>query len=184
MAILVDKIELDRLVLRKFRPSDLDAFIEFRSHPDIYKYMISAPKNSREEYESSLMDIVNGYKRVNPIIKWAIELKSEHKVIGSVSIEHVYPKHDRCELGWSLNVSYQGHGYASEALKGLIDYIFTHTNMHRIHAFIWQGNDASCKLAERLGFQYEGTNIEARKKDDKYIDVLNYGLTRSMWEQK
>lgn len=184
MAIKVDKINLDRLVLRKFRASDIDAFIEFRSHPDIYKYMISAPKTTKDEYMASLMDIVNGYNRKNPIIKWAIELKSEHKVIGSVSIEHVYPKHDRCELGWSLNVNYQGHGYASEALKGLIDYIFTATCMHRIHAFIWKGNDASVKLAERLGFKYEGVNLEARKKGDKYFDVLNFGLLKSQWESK
>ena len=183
MKIRVDSIDTERLVLRRFTMADLDDFIEMRNRPELYEYMIDTSKSSREEYESALQHMVDNYDSdISPTYTWAVVLKETGKVIGKTSIEHVYPKHNRVELGWSLHPDYQGHGYATEFGVAFINYVFNTTDTHRIHGFIWEGNISSRKLIEKLGFVYEGMNREARCKDGQYHNVWNFGLLRQEWE--
>ena len=80
--------------------------------------------------------------------------------------------------------NFQKQGYAYEAVKALINHIFTTLNMNRISIVIWDGNNASKKLAERLGFIQEGIERKARIKNDKFIDLYCYGLLKEEWETK
>ena len=183
MDFKVDIIETERLILRPFTMDDKEDYVDFRSRPELYTYMIDFSNNSREEHIAKLTSIVNGYEdQKNPSLVWAVELKENHKVIGKTSIEHTYPKHDRIEIGWSLHPDYQGKGYASEFGRAFLNYLFSYDCVHRIHGFIWEGNVASRKLCEKLGFQFEGTNREARKKDGKYHNVWNFGLLKHEWQ--
>ena len=54
--------------------------------------------------------------------------------------------------------------------------------MNRIDANIWDGNDASKKLAQKLGFVQEGIQRKARIKNGKLIDLYCYGLLKEEWE--
>ena len=54
--------------------------------------------------------------------------------------------------------------------------------VNRISIVIWDGNNASKKLAEKLGFVQEGIERKARIKNDKYIDLYCYGLLKEEWE--
>lgn len=183
MKFEVRDIETERLVLRRYKMTDLDDFVEFRSRPEIYEYMIDFSKKSKEDHKEKLQSIVDNYDNdSNPSYVWAVELKETGKVIAKTSIEHTYPKHDRIEIGWSLHPDYQGKGYASEFGRAFLNYLFSYDCVHRIHGFIWEGNVASRKLCEKLGFQFEGTNREARKKDGKYHNVWNFGLLKHEWQ--
>ena len=183
MKFEVRDIETERLVLRRYKMTDLDDFVEFRSRPEIYEYMIDFSTKTVEEHKAKLQEIVDGYdSESNPSYVWAVELKETGKVIAKTSIEHTYPKHDRIEIGWSLHPDYQGKGYASEFGRAFLNYLFSYDCVHRIHGFIWEGNISSRKLIEKLGFVYEGMNREARCKDGQYHNVWNFGLLRQEWE--
>ena len=182
MDFKVDVIETERLILRKFTLEDTEDYVEFRSKLELYEHMIDFSTQTREQHIDKLKKLVENYdNKENPSYVWAVELKENHKVIAKTSIEHTYPKHDRIEIGWSLHPDYQGKGYATEFGHAFLDYLFSYDCVHRIHGFIWEGNFASRKLCEKLGFKFEGTNLEARKKNGKYYNVWNFGLLKSDW---
>ncbi|MBQ2864608.1 MAG: N-acetyltransferase [Clostridia bacterium] len=182
MNFQINKLETQNLILRKLTMQDLSDYIEFRQNEQLHKFLPTVPK-SNSEYQTSLKTRVENYNNLkNPTLTWGIELKSEHKLVGSVTIEDVLSEHKLCEIGWAVNVNYQGKGIATEALTEIISYIFSNSKVNRIQAFIWQGNSASIKLAKKLGFKHEGTDRKARLKNGQFLDVLNFGLLRSEWE--
>ena len=176
MNLKVERLETDRLILRKLRLSDLEDFIEYRRDENLYKYIASKPKLTREEYINDLKTKINFYRRKDSPLHWAVELKGEHKMIGAVGISNLHPT--ICSVFWETSAQYQQKGYAYEAMKRLLDYIFSATNIHRIEANVWEGNTASENLAKKLGFKPEGTLRDARFKDGKFFNVTVFGLLR------
>ena len=184
MKIEVCNLETERLLLRKLNISDLNDYIEFRNNEKLHTYLPTKPKKNVKDYKKSLKARLKEYnKKKDPRLTWAIQLKDENKLVGTISIEDVWKQHRLCELGWSINVNYQNKGIAFEAGQALINHIFKNYDINRIQAFIWQGNEASKRLAIKLGFTHEGTDREARLKDGKFLDIWNFGLLRKEWEQ-
>lgn len=184
MELRVKNIETERLILRRYKKSDLPAYIEFRANEKLHTFLPTKVRPDIEGYAGSLNRIIKRYNyKTNPALTWTIELKSEHKIVGSVSVEQVLTQHKLCEIGWAINVNYQRQGIAFEASRALVDYLFTNFDFNRIQAFVWEGNEASKNLALKLGFTWEGTDRKARIKNGKVLDILNFGLLRCEWEQ-
>lgn len=182
MELRVNNIETSRLLLRRYKKSDINDYVEFRANEKLHNFLPTKVRTLLD-YDKSLNKIIRGYnKKNNPTLTWAIELKDEHKIVGSVSVEDVFLEHKLCEIGWAVNVNYWGKGIAYEASRALVDYLFLNFDFNRIQAFIWQGNEASKKLALKLGFTWEGTDRQARIKNGKVLDVWNFGLLRKEWK--
>lgn len=182
--IKVEPIETQRLMLRRYKMTDLADFVGYRANEKLHEFLPSKVRENSSGYKKSLADFVKNYNNEKrPTMTWAIALKDSNKVIGSVSVES-YEEQNKCvEIGWALSVKYQHKGYAFEACKALIDYLFEKYDLNRIQAFVWEGNEASRKLAKKLGFTHEGTNRAYKLKGDKYFDVLNFGLLKSEWQE-
>ncbi len=179
--VKVINLDTPRLVLRQYNINDVDDYMEYRSDKDLFIFLSSKPKNTRDEYQTQLKNIIKNYrarKFVN--LHWAIELKEENKVIGSVGIYNVSEYF--CSMFWELNIKYQNKGYSYEAVKKLIDYIFSVTNICRIEAYIWHGNVASENLAKKLGFKLEGILRDARIKNNKFLDAFVFGLLKKEYK--
>ena len=56
--------------------------------------------------------------------------------------------------------------------------------MNRVSAVVWNGNNLSKHLAEKLGFVREGVDRKARFKNGHYIDLYRYGLLKEEWERR
>lgn len=185
MELKVIKIETERLILRRYKKTDLPAYIEFRANEKLHTFLPTKVRPDIDGYAGSLNKIIKRYNyKTNPALTWAIELKKEHKIVGSVSVEQVLTEHKLCEIGWAINVNYQHQGIAYEASRALVDYLFTNFDFNRIQAFIWEGNIPSKNLALKLGFTWEGTDRKARIKNGKYLDIWNFGLLRQEWKQQ
>ncbi len=83
-----------------------------------------------------------------------------------------------CEIDWGLNPQFKNRGFAFESVKCLVDYIFNYFKMNKIIIFVWNGNDASKKLANKLGFVLTGIEKNARVKNGKEIDLYTYELLK------
>lgn len=79
-------------------------------------------------------------------------------------------------LGYYVLPQYQGRGYASEAAGLLAAYAFDELNVRRLEAHVLDGNPASVRVLEKLGFTEEGRKRDAYYKQGEYRDVLVYGL--------
>lgn len=179
--IEVRSLSTERLVLKKVQLNDLEDYIEWKGNENYHEHLPSFVK-SKKDYKKSIKALVKGYKnKEEPTLLWGIFLNG--KLIGSVSIEDWNTTHKWCEIGWGLNPKFQNQGFAYEAVKCLINYIFNILQMNRIEAFIWDKNDSSKKLAKKLGFVQEGIERKARIKNNKFIDLYCYGLLKEEWDK-
>jgi ribosomal-protein-alanine N-acetyltransferase len=79
-------------------------------------------------------------------------------------------------VGFWTFPQYWNQGIATEALKAVIEYCQNEKDIHRLEAFVEEGNIASSKVLKKLAFVYEGTMKECEIKNGKYISLLIYAL--------
>ncbi len=87
--------------------------------------------------------------------------------------------HEKAEIGYWLLPHFWRKGIMPEVIPVMIRHLFAHWKLHRLEAIIEDGNETSWRLAEKLGFKYEGKLREAEIKNGKRIDLLLYSLLAS-----
>lgn len=137
--------ETERLVLRRFKKSDLNDLYEYLSDEEVVKYEPHKPM-TLEEVEDNLKWRISTDEMI------AVELKSNGKMIGNVYLGR--RDFEAMEIGYVFNRSYWGKGYAKESCEKLIASAFTE-GVHRIYAECDPQNTGSWKLLEALGFERE-----------------------------
>lgn len=116
----------------------------------------------------------------------AITDKSSGKVIGSLGI---HPDQKRaCKnarmIGYVLSETYWGQGLMTEAVKAVIDYVFTNTDIDILSAMHFPFNTRSKRVIEKCGFQYEGTlRKSAVIYDGSVQDEVCYSLLKEEWKR-
>ena len=86
------------------------------------------------------------------------------------------------ELGWVLDPAYTGHGYATEAIRAVIDTCFGPLGLRRVHAGCFADNEPSWRLMERLGMRREEFSRKtALHRSGDWFDGMNYGLLAEEW---
>jgi RimJ/RimL family protein N-acetyltransferase len=85
------------------------------------------------------------------------------------------------ELGYWIGVRYWNKGYCTEAAQAVIDYAFAERGLNRVHARHFASNPASGRVMAKLGMTREGLLRQHVIKDDRYEDLVCYGLLRSEW---
>jgi hypothetical protein len=68
-------------------------------------------------------------------------------------------------------------------VRKLIQWVFQHYPLNRITVFVPESYHATKRLTEALGFAYEGKKRDAVLISGKWLDLVMYGLTRSMAER-
>lgn len=99
-------------------------------------------------------------------------------IIGDVIIFNVelLPRF-RCDLGYKIAAKHTGKNYAEEAVRAVIEEIFTETPLQKIEITIHPENKASISVAEKIGFRYEGISHSYVKINDIFHDFLRYYIT-------
>ncbi len=110
-------------------------------------------------------------------IRFFIFLKEEDKIIGSISASNIVGGvFMSCYLGYKLHKDYLRQGYMEEALREVIDYLFSSLKLHRIEANIMPFNTASINLVEKLNFKREGLAPKYLKINGNWEDHIHYSL--------
>lgn len=152
-------IETERLYLRNFKESDYDDVYEFlsqRKDDEFEAYPEITYENGREHLKY----------RVDNDEFAAVVLKKSGKIIGNVYMGN--RDFQAKETGYIINKNYQRMGYASEAVRALIDNAFNN-NVHRIFAECNPCNECSWRLLEHLNFKREACftkNVYFKKDKD------------------
>jgi ribosomal-protein-alanine N-acetyltransferase len=87
--------------------------------------------------------------------------------------------HRRGDIGYALAREYWGHGYATEAVRAMIEFGFEHLNLNRIEARAVPANVASTRVMQKAGMKYEGILSESGFFKGAYQDVALYSILRS-----
>ena len=174
--MLSPKLETERLILRRYNESDIDAFYEILHDDRLHKY-ISFPDLTVEqelEYIKNCMKDVETDK----CEKWAIVLKENNETLGNISVNTVVKKHNYCDVGCVIRYDYWGKGYASEALTAVSDYLLD-SGYYLVECTCNELNKQSSRVMEKAGFKKDGTIPNRRlNKDGTYSGVDFYSKTR------
>lgn len=138
-------VETKRLILRRYKKSDLKDLYEYLSDSDVVKYEPYKPM-TMSEVENNLNWRISTDEMI------AVELKSNNKMIGNVYLGK--RNFESLEMGYVFNKDYWGKGYAKESCMKLIELAFSN-GIHRIFAECDPQNLGSWKLLESLEFDKE-----------------------------
>lgn len=150
-------LETDRLVLHKTEEKDLKTLWRILLNEEVSRYYLVAKIKKTWEEEK-----IWQYKKLanagnDDIFTWTIEIKSTNEVIGQISFLETDKEKNIYDLGWFIDVPYQKKGYAYEAAKTAIKYMFLEVEIERLETCICKKNPNSFHLAEKLGFKRQNS---------------------------
>lgn len=165
-------LECERVRLRPLTLADAEDMYAYASDEETVRYVFE-----RHESLDDTRDNIARYFLANPAGKYAIELKAEGKMIGTIDIRPM-PEHGIAELGYTLNRQYWGRGYMTEAAAALIALAFEQLGLEKVFAIHDVRNAASGKVMLRLGMQKEGVLRRHRIHKGEHLDMAYYGILR------
>jgi ribosomal-protein-alanine N-acetyltransferase len=176
-------LETDRLVLRETTEGDAPALFELYRDPEMSKYITFSTHADIEQTKGFIAWMADVFAKKDSI-RWGFELKAANRLIGTGGL-HFWKRDVRCaEVGYHIGRAYWGSGYATEALRVLVDFGFERMNLNRIEGCHNAGNDASGRVMEKAGFRREGTWRQRVLKDGVLVDSVQYSLLRSEYLER
>ncbi len=177
-----EKLESERLIIRKYQKGDGVDFFEIFERNNNREQL----KENVDEAESVKTETDAEVRIRQMIADWearkrfvmTVWLKESESQIGQIWVEANRWDVPSFELGWFLDSGYWGRGYATEAAKRTMEFIFEDLGAHKIVVTTRDYNEKSYKLAERLGFIKEGHFREGRIDKGRRYGLLYYGMLK------
>lgn len=169
-------IYTNRLKLRAPTFLDVDDVFKFCSDPASSRYADWTPHTTKGETREYI-----GWLRKKSGEKaytWMIEHRDDARVIGTISITDTDYSGKIFTIGYTLAAEYQHKGFAYEAVKALMDYLFGELFAERIQAKVMPENEPSIRLLERVGMSREGLLKNGAFLRTHCVDVYLYAIAK------
>jgi len=172
-------LETERLILRRFKLEDAESmYNNWASDKECNKYLSWDIHKNVDETKEVLKRWIDEYEQGS--YNLGVELKSNQELIGSIIVVNMRKKDFNCEIGYCYGSKYWSKGYATEALKRVIDYLLDDCKFHLVEACHISGNPASGRVMQKAGMKKEAELKDRRF--NKYTKELNdkiiYSITR------
>jgi len=171
-----------RLSLRPLSAADTTALLAYRSRADVCRYVPFTPMDTAIIAErlgtawarTSLND--EGQN-----LTLGVEVTDTGELVGDVVLMWHSREHRGGEIGYVLNPESSGHGYATEAVRRLLGLAFDDLGLHRVIARVDARNEASARLARRLGMRQEAYLVRNEWFKGEWTDELDFALLEEEW---
>lgn len=172
-------MKCEKIILRALEPEDLELLYEWENN-DSY-WMISNTVTPFSKFTLKRY-LKHSHKNIYETgqLRLMIDIIAEKKTIGTIDIFDFDPFHKRAGIGILIaDENQRRKGYASMALKCLIQYCFTTLQLHQLYCNILANNSESIELFEKLGFVRVGIKKEWIKTADGYLDEHMFQLIKN-----
>jgi RimJ/RimL family protein N-acetyltransferase len=179
------EIVTERLSLRPFQVDDLEAFVAYRSDPEVARYQSwdsPYPMAAAESFLSSQRELVFG--QPGEWLQLAIVDRASSAVCGDCAVRVATDQPATAEIGVTLAQASQGKGLAIEALTAVVAELFERRGMHRVVAEADDRNVPVRRLLERLGFRCEARLVEADWFKGEWSTLRLYALLDREWRAR
>lgn len=147
-----ERIQTERLVLRSYKLSDAsEVFDSYAQDIEVTKYLTWRPHHSIEQTKAFVRDRVEAWEKGNDFT-WAITL-NDNALIGGIGLQ---VKDFSANFGYVISKPHWNNGYATEALKSIVQWALTQSRIFRIWAVCDVENKASARVMEKAGLIKEG----------------------------
>ena len=163
------EIETERLVLRQVMPEQAERLLRGETPPEL-----TLAEGYPAEFTVEAMDLLVGTRKMPGITALFMVRRSDDAVIGDIG--GVLEGGDTMTVGYDVASSAEGQGYATEALRGFIGYLFTLPYVRRVQADTLKTHNASRRVMEKAGMTFvrEGTGEEGGVQ----VELVGYEILR------
>jgi RimJ/RimL family protein N-acetyltransferase len=178
-------IRTARLALRPLIPEDADHLVAYRSRSDVCRWVPFSPMD-RADILTRILGVWANHQLTDEgqSLTLGIELPDDTNdptVIGDAVLFWHSREHATGEVGYVLNPQYGGHGYATEAVRAMLDVAFGHLHLHRVTARVDARNQESQRLALRLGMRQEAHLVENEWFKGGWSDEIDFAVLDREW---
>jgi len=143
-------IETSRLVMRPFKPEDVEAAFTWFGDPVVMRFVPSSPDTSLEQTKTRLAKYQE-HQTTHGFSKWIILDRRSGGAIGDSGLLDL-KEYGWIDLGFRLARAWWGKGFATEAAAAWVRAAFEDFHIDRLTAFVHVENLTSIRVLEKLGF--------------------------------
>ncbi len=162
------------IYLRALEPSDLEFLFTTENNEafwEVSNTQIPFSKHILKKYIENAHQDIYAAKQYRFVI-----CDTKNVPVGMIDLFDFNPQHLRVGVGILILPEFQKNGYGSEALELVINYSFTHLNVHQIYANITSNNQKSIRLFENRNFKKVGEKIDWIYSNTGFKDEILYQL--------
>jgi RimJ/RimL family protein N-acetyltransferase len=175
-------LETERLRLRPFVASDLEAMYEIYSDPGVVRYLYEPQRSRAGVTELLARKAANTrLEAEGDGLSAAVVRRDDGRLVGDVSLVWVSESHRQGEIGFVMHPAHQGRGYASEAAAPLLAFAFETLGLHRVVGRTEARNAGSARVLEKLGMRREAHLVENEWVKDEWQSELDYAILAREW---
>ena len=156
----------DRLGFRQWNASDKVPFAAMNADPLVMEYF---PATLSKEESDSLVDRISAQQEREGFTFFAVDELESGQFIGFIGLSktpYETPFTPCVEIGWRLQKSAWGKGYATEGAKACLRFAFEKLGLTEIYSFTVIGNNRSENVMKKIGMTYQGTFMHPKLPDE------------------
>ena len=168
------EIWTENLILRRYCPEDAGQLYEyFGTDPEMYKYSGWKPYATQEMAEETVRRFMESYDDDHSY-SWVMDV--DGVVVGTIGAYDY--KNNEIEVGFSVNRNWQGRGFATEALKKVLEYLTENEGISVVMAWCAEENTGSRRVLEKSGMQFVRTEKDGLIVGNRVYDKRIYEYRR------
>ena len=156
-----NRIETDRLCLRQLEVDEARDLLQGRAHPD-RPWMAGYPIQGTLVAVEAFVRAVDAGAEPGRYGVYQLVRCADHRVIGDIGFHGPPDRHGSVTVGYGLAAGARGHGYATEALRAIVDWALAQPGVVRVEADTTHANLPSQRVMERAGMRLVDHNEQLR----------------------
>ena len=169
-----------RLVLRRLTPDDAAALAAYRSDPEQARYQsweAPYPLSSARALVEEMRDLRFGQPG-----EWLqVGVEADGRLVGDVAVRVDGDDPRLATIGFTLAAGAQGRGYATEAVRAVLDRLLAQHGVHRVSAECDARNVRSAALLRRVGMRQEAHHVRSAWWKGEWTDELVFAVLAEEW---
>lgn len=158
------------LKLVKYSEKHLEYLPEYLSNDNVVKWLLVVNNPYTNEDADKWLQFCKENENKKENYLFAIEIDSEFT--GGIGLHKIS---EHCfDVGYWIAEKFWGKGYATDALNTITAFAFNELKIDRIQAFVFEGNEASERVLEKCGYEYEGFLRKSHKKGNTFYNSKLY----------
>ena len=154
--MLMKEIRTERLLIKTPEIDDKFELTQLINDKDVIKWLSEIPFPYTLSHAEEFIE--RSRERVLKQESYNFMIFQDKKMIGGIGLSEFNNK--SCQVGYWLGKKYWGNGFATEALKSILDFGFDQLNLEKIYAAYKIGNEGSIRVLTKCGFEYSRKKYE------------------------
>ncbi len=161
----------ERLVIREYKKSDLDEYINVTSQPEIFATTYGIPKDYTRKYAKKYFRLIRENIANMRAFELGMFLKTNGRYLGNIGLINISLAHKHADISYYIDKDFRNMGFTTEAAYQMIKFAFEFMHFEKVTGICMSSNTASRRVMEKIGMKFEGTMRNELLKNGVYYNL-------------